>query len=836
MSISVARTSFTGGEWTDSLFSRTDHAKYPTACKTMRNFFAHPHGGASNRAGLELINSSKTHSKRSRVRRFQFNTVQSYMLEFGDGYIRVYKDGGRVISAKNVTGAANNGSGLIRLTVTAHGFYTGNTVTVASVGGVPNATGTWIITVIDANTIDLQASTFAGTYTSGGTATAIVEIPTSYLEADLPLLKFEQSADTLYIWHPSYKRSKLTRTSHVLWTLTAITTSSKIAAPGSVAIGGSGRNFAVTAIDGDEVESALSTPDDGAYGNTITWAAVTGAKEYNIYAEVDGIYKFIGRSAALSFAVPASPTIDDGVTAPQVRDPFGNSGSGNCPGCGAFFDQRLVNARTDNRPQTLNGSVVGDFENHNVSSPIQDDDAFTFTIDSNQVNEIRWMAALDDLILGTSGGEWRLFPGSQSDSITPISAQLKRQSEWGCANMQPLIIGKSLLFVDATNKKVRDLFYQIDPNGNQAYAGTDLTILADHLFEDYGISEWAFERGRNNLIWSIRTDGISPSMTYHKEHQISGWSWHETHGYFESVDCIQNSDGTTEVWFVVRRTIGGQTKRFIERLHSRDFTDIEDAFFVDCGLSFDNSISATLTPGANATTQGSTGVTFTAGSSVFVLGDVGREIHYRYISSYDDNRNPIYKSAKAEITGYTSGTVVTATILLEWPSLSAIASGDWRMSVTQVSGFTHLEGETVVALADGAVFEDLVVSSGTITFPQKVSKGCAGFGYTCDLETLGFDYPTQTGTVQDKIRFLTSAIFRFRKTREAFVGPDLNNLNEVPFRDQERLGEPTGLFNGDKEQFLNQGDPRAGRAAVRVTGPVPCTVQAIIARMDNGEQ
>jgi hypothetical protein len=73
------------------------------------------------------------------------------------------------IGAVNISGAANNGSGLIRLTVTSTtGWTTGDSKTVSAVGGVPNANGTWIITVINGTTIDLQGSTFAGVYTSGG--------------------------------------------------------------------------------------------------------------------------------------------------------------------------------------------------------------------------------------------------------------------------------------------------------------------------------------------------------------------------------------------------------------------------------------------------------------------------------------------------------------------------------------------------------------------------------------------------------------------------------------------------------------------------------------------
>lgn len=70
---------------------------------------------------------------------------------------------------KTITGAANNGSGLIRITSVGHGAVTGDFPTIADVGGVPNATGTRQITRITADTFDIVGSTWAGAYTSGGT-------------------------------------------------------------------------------------------------------------------------------------------------------------------------------------------------------------------------------------------------------------------------------------------------------------------------------------------------------------------------------------------------------------------------------------------------------------------------------------------------------------------------------------------------------------------------------------------------------------------------------------------------------------------------------------------
>lgn len=72
-------------------------------------------------------------------------------------------------TAKTVTGAVNNGSGLIRLTVVGHGRSTGDPIYAADVGGLTAATGDWTVTAIDANTLDLMGSVFSGTFTSGGT-------------------------------------------------------------------------------------------------------------------------------------------------------------------------------------------------------------------------------------------------------------------------------------------------------------------------------------------------------------------------------------------------------------------------------------------------------------------------------------------------------------------------------------------------------------------------------------------------------------------------------------------------------------------------------------------
>lgn len=161
MTESTIKNSFTGGEVAPSLFGRTDLGKYNHGASTMRNFFGSYRGGASSRAGGRYVGTclQNINNPPPRDIPFQFSITQGYALEFGDHIV-----------APAVTGAANNGGGLIRLALAStRGLMTGNTMIVAGVVGTTEANGTWTITVIDATHVDLQTSAFVNAYVSGGT-------------------------------------------------------------------------------------------------------------------------------------------------------------------------------------------------------------------------------------------------------------------------------------------------------------------------------------------------------------------------------------------------------------------------------------------------------------------------------------------------------------------------------------------------------------------------------------------------------------------------------------------------------------------------------------------
>jgi hypothetical protein len=192
------------------------------------------------------------------------------------------------------------------------------------------------------------------------------------------------------------------------------------------------------------------------------------------------------------------------------------------------------------------------------------------------------MASFGELLIGTGSAEYQMTGGN--DPITPSNVQVKAQSYWGSAQLPPLIIGNSILHVQKQGSHVRDLFYSLEKDG---YAGNDLTVLAPHLFEGYTLRQWTYQQAPNSVVWIVRNDGVLLALTYMKEHDIWAWSRHDTDGQYRSV-CAITGEFEDNLFLVVKRTINGSTKYYLELMQQKWIAEdgIEDAFFVDCGLSY----------------------------------------------------------------------------------------------------------------------------------------------------------------------------------------------------------------------------------------------------------
>jgi len=448
-------------------------------------------------------------------------------------------------------------------------------------------------------------------------------IVTPYLAADLLAISWAQVGDVVYLAHPKYALHKITRSESgtpgvYAWGIESVTLNQSIAAPAQPTVtftSGTGYTlrYKVVAVDEQGRHSLPSPagevngkhPSDWTSGNhaDISWTAVTGAVEYNIYREEAGYYGFIGISTGTSF-IDENYEADTSDTPREDWDPFAD---GNNPGVVAFHQQRMVLAGCKKDPSYFYMSRSGDFENFRKSRPLQDDDPIEYMIASGAINSVTWAASFGDLLLGTTGAEYKAT--GDNGVITAKVSYVTAQSYWGSAALTPLIIGNSVLHMQRHGSRVRDLYYSLEKDG---YAGNDLSILAPHLFEGHTIKQWAYQQTPGSHVWCVRDDGLLLALTYMKEQQIEGWTRHPTDGAVQSVATIAGENGDV-LELVVKRTVNGSDVYFLECMadpFDQD-DDIADAYFVDCGKT-QTSVAATDTM---------TGLGHLEGREVAVLAD-----------------------------------------------------------------------------------------------------------------------------------------------------------------------------------------------------------------------
>ena len=233
-----------------------------------------------------------------------------------------------------------------------------------------------------------------------------------------------------------------------------------------------------------------------------------------------------------------------------------------------------------------------------VSTPLQPADAITASLASQDVQEIRHYVPIGgDLMVMTNAAEWRVNSGPDSDFSQDTIKQLP-ETNWGSSHDVPIVIGKTILFVEDGGARVRSLGFSLEIDG---FDTNDLTVLANHLLaeksaDEFIISDWAYGQFPESRIYMVRSDGKMLTMTFDTEQQVIAWTTWDTRGQFKTTTTLRRSvEGVEDgVYFGVRRktSLGGDAN-FLERLHTRKFADIRNGFFVDLGFKLDNKFKIT---------------------------------------------------------------------------------------------------------------------------------------------------------------------------------------------------------------------------------------------------
>lgn len=394
--------------------------------------------------------------------------------------------------------------------------------------------------------------------------------------------------------------------------------------------GGSGATFTATAATGSFWYGAVTV-------NTSGSSYVSGTQLKATYTLSGVTYTLLSTSAtvgggggitAASFPDPLVPgpgggnrplastvtiTVFSGAGVGATATASIGPSTGTFPSVVAYFGQRRYYANTDNDPDTYWGSQPGAYTNMDRSIPITDSDAIVGTPWSQQVNGIQWMLPMPGgLVLLTGFGAWQLNGGTAGQPVTPADQNAQAQAYSGCsADVTPLVINYDILYVQHEGAIVRDLAYSLVTN---IYTGTDITVMSNHLFESFTVDRWDWAEERHKTVWLVRSDGALLSLTYLKEQNVFGWARHDTNGLFESVCCVSELP-VNAPYFVVKRYINGTWAYYVERMDNRLWTNIEDAWCLDCALSYPQT-----EPAATLTASSATG---DANVSSYVIGAGG---------------------------------------------------------------------------------------------------------------------------------------------------------------------------------------------------------------------
>lgn len=634
MSVKLLTRSFAGGEITPELAGRLDLVKFQTGLALARNYITLPHGPATRRPGFEFVREAGDSTKQVRLIPFAFSADQTVVLEFGHEYIRFHINGATLLdggvpyevatpyhgddvmdlhyaqSADVVTITHPNYAAreLARLgatdwTLTAITFET--PLTPPGAGGITvtdftpsagNQTSQWyVITSVGddgvteslpskrkgtTNALELQGNynliTWEGV--SGVTRYNVYKLRGGiygYIGQVTPIAGASIAISELLQGLP-FNESK---------TVTANTTAAHGLSTGDkVLIEGADYSwmngyFQITVVDAD------------------TFTYVSSKKTFAV-------------SGAATASLPTLSLTDDNVLADTTQSPPDdiiqlNAEDGDYPATTVYHEQRRWFAGTNAKPQVLWATRTGTDANLTSSIPTREADGMELRIAASQYNQIRHLVALSDLIALTAGGEFRIY-AEGAPAITPTSVTIKPQGYAGASNVQPVVTTGSVLYVQAQGSHVRELSYNWESN---AYKTVDASIMAPHRFNGFTVVDMAYSRAPDSIAWAVRDDGVLMGLTYVPDQQVYGWHAHDTDGAFESV-CVVAEGSEDVLYAVVRRTIGGTPLRYVERLRTRLFTDQEDAFFVDSGLTY-----------AGAPATGFSGLDHLEGKTVDILAD-----------------------------------------------------------------------------------------------------------------------------------------------------------------------------------------------------------------------
>lgn len=590
-----AFTAFNAGELSPLMEGRIDFAKYQTGCYKLLNFVPTVQGPVRRRQGTRFVAEVKQSANRTWLARFEFNVTQSFILEFGHLYIRFYTNHGQVLSgmtpyeiASPYTSAdliTSEGTFALSLVQSADVIYIAQrNFAPRKLSRISNTN--WTLGVMDAEggpfadvNKNEAVTVYASAATGSVTLTASSAIFTPQDVGSLFMLEQEDSAGYV-AWEVNreFPLSSLVTSDGKFY----IATSSPVG-PATKQYSGTLRPVHIEgkAFDGSHTNGPVQQ-------ETLQTVGVEWAYQHSGYGWIR-ITGYTSPTVVTGTVISQLPGNVIGATKVTSKWSYGDWSERNkYPSHVTFFRERLTFAGG----QKLWFSVVGDYENFTPrqSNVVVDDDSINVTISSDQVNDVTWLVSGGSLLIGTGGGEFACGENSSSDPFATRNIKIAQQSRFGGRSIQPQVVSAQTLFVQRAGKKLRDIAYSFEQD---SFASNDVTVLSEHLTLS-GLVQLSYQQEPDTVVWGITNNGVLLGLTYNREQDVVSWHPHWLggdagggFGVVESIQVVPAPDGNSEeLWMIVRRTIGGVTKRYVEyqAQNWQVYDAIAEAVFLDSSL------------------------------------------------------------------------------------------------------------------------------------------------------------------------------------------------------------------------------------------------------------
>ena len=512
------QTNFTGGEISGRAFARTDINRYANSAARIENMIVGTRGEVFRRTGTYFAGHTKNTTGAVKLVRFEVSTIAAYILEFGEEYVRFWRNRAQIESGGSpyeiATPYQDGDIGRLRFAQSADVLYICHP-DYAPRKLVRTGADTFSLSVVDFQDGPYQdENTTAITLTPSDTATGT----TITVTASAALFTSDDVGRLLSISDEPTTREPATAftTDNIVQSYYAgVTRLYRCVVAGTTAAADP-----TTGLEPPYDKGAPRDESDAVRDGTVVWRYFWRGQSVAGWGVITAVGS--STSATVQLRVPLA------ATTASVRWRLGEwGGSRGWPSAMTFHAGRTVWAGSTARPQTVWMSETGDFESMSPTEPdgaVLDTNAITVTLDDDQVNSIRWLSSLNgNLFLGAPSGEFAISATNRGGALSPSNIRAERKGDRGSSDIVPGVrAGNALLFVSKDGKQLRQLVYDFSTD---SFNAADLTVLAEHI-SDTAIVDIARQTSPLGIVWAVTEGGWLLSLTYDQDEEVRAWSRH----------------------------------------------------------------------------------------------------------------------------------------------------------------------------------------------------------------------------------------------------------------------------------------------------------------------